>query len=92
VKFHGARDILSVEKRYLQAGADAIVRSVRPLLLSAVEVLAASPDEQRAVIGDGTVDDLALDLDAPPWHDESEETCAALAQLRQETPCGDNRP
>jgi hypothetical protein len=54
---------------------------VRPLLLSAVKALAAPPDERGIAIGEGTVDDLALDLDAEPSHDEQPDVAGALDEL-----------
>ena len=54
---------------------------MQPLLLSAVRALAQAPDEQVAGLGDMCVDELALDLDAQPWHDEPPALRAALDEL-----------
>jgi hypothetical protein len=54
---------------------------MKPLLLTAVMALAQPPEEQAAALGEMSVDELALDLDAQPWHDEPEPLRAALNQL-----------
>jgi hypothetical protein len=54
---------------------------LEPLLLSAVKALAQPPEEQAAALGEASVDDLALDLDAQPWHDESPAVGPALDEL-----------
>src|SRR4051812_48830268 len=55
--------------------------AMEPLLLSAVTALAQPPEEQAAALGEASVDDLALDLDAQPWHDESPTVGPALDEL-----------
>jgi hypothetical protein len=54
---------------------------MKPLLLSAVKALAQAPEEQAAALGDMSVDELALDLEAQPWHDELPAVRAALDEL-----------
>ncbi|MDA0184527.1 hypothetical protein OJ997_29765 [Solirubrobacter phytolaccae] len=54
---------------------------MRPLLREAVAMLARAPEEQAAAVAGACVDELALDLDAQPWHDESADVRAALDEL-----------
>ena len=54
---------------------------MKPLLLAAVHELARPPDEQVKALEGMSVDELALDLDAQPWHDEPTEVRAALDEL-----------
>jgi hypothetical protein len=54
---------------------------MKPLLLSAVMALAQPPEEQAATLREMRVDELALDLDAQPWHEEPEPLRTALNQL-----------
>lgn len=54
---------------------------MKPLLLAAVKALAQAPDEQAATVAGTSVDELALDLDAQPWHEESADVRAALDEL-----------
>jgi hypothetical protein len=54
---------------------------VKPLRLAAVKALAQAPEEQAAAVADASIDELALDLDAQPWHDEPSDVRTALDEL-----------
>jgi|tagenome__1003787_1003787.scaffolds.fasta_scaffold20806278_1 hypothetical protein len=54
---------------------------MRPLLWSAVRNLAQPPDVQATICDGASIDELALDFDAQPWHDEPHPIQHALAEL-----------
>ena len=51
------------------------------MLVAAVRALAHPPDAQLVGLNGASIDDLALDLDAQPWHDEEPAIRRALDEL-----------